>query len=121
MIGRQQGVVTPVSQMRDQSRRVEPGRVLSAAPVQYVAVEYGNEFGEPVKEIWLQVGDNFYRADDAEQFTNNLRTVKEGHGKQVHAILASLRAQSEDLPSTDAVDVVSKQTAEETKSTDVDV
>jgi hypothetical protein len=119
--GKQAGVVVPTGQMRDPARRVDPGKVVNSYPVQYVAVEYGNEYGEVVKEIWLQVGEDFYRADDAEAFTANLRPVKDGHARQVLAQLAALRASSDDLPQTDAVDVVSKRTAAEATSPNVDV
>lgn len=118
---RQQGVVTPVGQLRDSSVRVEPGKVLNVCPVTYLAVEYGNEYGVAVKEIWLQVGEDFWRADDAEAFTAGLRLVKATHANQVAARLAALQARDAALPKADVVDVISKQTAAEATNSPVDV
>jgi hypothetical protein len=118
---RPQGVMVPVSQTRDQSQRVTPGKVLSAVPISYVGVEYGNERGEVVKEVWLLVAGTYYRADNAEAFARSLRPIKDSHGAQVDALLSALTASYADLPAGDTVDVISRKTAEQGHDSGVDV
>jgi hypothetical protein len=106
-----QGVVVPQDQRREDGRG-EPGKVYNAIPVETVAVRYADETGKLIREFWYKIGDTLYQPPQSEQFAANVRTVKDGYAEQVNAILSAVFGDNSDIPSTDAVDVVSEQTAE---------
>jgi len=109
------GVAVPVSQLRGASGRpVEPGKVVGAVPVQYVAVQYGDERGQLVKEIWLRVGEDYFKAPDAEGFVHRLRRIRDKQAAQIDALLSALSSTAEGGARLgDDVDVVSTLTVEE--------
>ena len=111
MLNRQVGVVTPQDQTREEGRG-EPGKVYNVVPAEMVAVRYADETGKFIREFWYKVGDVFYQPPQSEQFAANVRTVKDSYTEQANALLSALLGDDSDLPSTDAVDVVSEQTAE---------
>ncbi|MFA5435988.1 MAG: hypothetical protein WC372_08135 [Candidatus Neomarinimicrobiota bacterium] len=113
MLGKQQGVVKPASQLRELERGT-PGKILSIVPLEQVAVRYAREDGVVVKEIWYRAGSDFYVHRDSEAFTNSLNSVKEGYAKQALVLLDAMRGSADAVPADDTVDVVSQETAEGT-------
>jgi hypothetical protein len=114
-----QGVVTPQDQTREEGRG-EPGKVYNAVPVELVAVRYADETGKLIREFWYKIGDTLYQPPQSEQFAASVRTVKDSYANQVNVILKSVFGDDSDLPSTDAVDVVSEQTAQQQSVTKSD-
>lgn len=108
-MNRNQGVVVPQSQKRDETRG-EPGKVYVAIPAQLVAVQYADSRGQMIKEFWYKVGDQYYIPDGSEQFTSKLKAVKDSHAKQASVLIAAHSAELVDIPQS-AVDVVSAQVA----------
>ena len=105
-----QGVVVPQDQRREEGRG-EPGKVYNIMPVEMVAVRYADETGKFIREFWYKIGDTYYQPPQSEAFAN-VRTVKDSYVTQASALLSALLGDDSDIPSTDAVDVVSEQTAE---------
>lgn len=113
MLGKQQGVVKPASQLRE-IERGSPGKILNVVPLEQVAVRYAREDGTIVKEIWYRAGSDFYVHRDSEQFTNTLNSVKDSYAKQALALLEAVQGSAAAIPADDTVDVVSQETAEST-------
>jgi hypothetical protein len=110
MLGKQQGVVVPTSQLRE-AERGTPGKVFSAVALEPVGVRYAKEDGSIIKEIWYRAGSEFYVHPDSEMFTGRLHAIKETYAKQAYNLLEAVRGSSEAVPATDTVDVVSEETA----------
>lgn len=110
-MNRTTGVVTPQDQTREEGRG-EPGKVYNVMPVELVAVRYADETGKLIREFWYKIGDTFYQPPQSESFASQVRTVKDSYTKQAQVLLSALLGDDDDLPATDAVDVVSEQTAQ---------
>lgn len=108
------GVTIPVGQRRSKRgvRRADPGQITGAAPVELVAVSYGNPEGVVVDELWLRVGEKYYRnPQTAESALSELRQVTDKVAAQLDAVrgVLSKRAQS----SSALVDEAAGETVEE--------
>ena len=112
-----QGVVIPQGQLRSAERRVE-NKVFNAMPAEVVAVEYTNDHGEVIKDIWYKFGDQFYVHPDGETFTGALKSVKESYNAQAlerynaNAVRINPAAA---IPKEDSVDIVSQEIIDEAK------
>ena len=111
-MNRQQGVVVPEGQRRE-LERAEPNKLLDIIPGEMFAVRYADGTGKVIREFWYKVGNTFYQPPGAEQFAGQLREVKETFVKQANTKLAQMDLDPNDVPQSDAVDVVAQQTAKE--------
>lgn len=117
--GRNVGVRVPAGQ-RVEPEQGPPNKVVAVIPMRNIGVRYTDGAGQVHQEVWSVATDGtIYKHPNSEEWSGQLRTVKDSLAKQVLAELKRLDAPDAGVPETDAVEVVTKEVAEEKPAVDV--
>jgi hypothetical protein len=101
MGGNRGGVTIPQTQMSQDT--TEPNRLLSVLDCEMIAIMYSDQTGRVHKTVVLRAGDEYYMPPGSEQWTNGVKPL---HKWLSDALNAQRSTRSDNVPSTDSVDII---------------